>query len=748
MVLPLFSLRLLWSQTDPTARAEQLLSQMTPEEKIGQLNQLFYFAQPPAGLTAEAVNYENEIRKGHIGSLLFVTDPKQINHFQRIAMKEQRLHIPILFGFDVIHGFDTEFPVPIAMAASWDPSAAEAAQAIAAQEAKQAGVRWTFAPMLDIARDPRWGRISEGAGEDPYLGAAFAAAQVKGFQGEPGKPHEFIATLKHFAGYGAAEGGRDYDAAFIPEDLLRNVYLVPFLAGVRAGARSVMSAYMDLNDVPAAGNKYLLQDILRGEWKFDGFVVSDANAVGDLATHGFAKDFRDAALRAARAGLNLDMNSQAYLKNIGGLLKDGSLSMGELDALVKPLLIAKFKLGLFDNPYADEASDRHAKMLAAHRQTAREVAQKSMVLLRNEGHLLPISKSVQRIAVIGPLGNNKFDMNGPWSLTADSRESTTVVEGLKAKLPQAEIEYESGVQISKTFPSMFEGFLGPPPEPTWTAEEAANHLRAAVELASKADVVIVAVGEHSLMDFEYSSRASLTLPGQQLELLQKVSATGKPVVLLLMSTRPLDMAWASEHVPAILDCYFGGTEAGNAIADLLTGDAVPGGKLPVTWPRSVGQVPIFYAHNTSHVPYDSKNFASRYWDLPTSPQYPFGFGLSYSSFAYSNLTVDKPISARNETVSVHVDLKNTGNVDADEIAQFYIHQRYGSASRPVRELKGFQRVHLKAGETKSLMFSFGPAERRYWSSSVRDFVVEPSIFDLWVGGDSAASLHQAIEIHE
>ena len=727
-------------------RANALLKQMTPEEKIGQLNQPFYFKVPVPGVKNDAVSFEDHVRRGEVGSFLFVTDPKEINRLQKIAMTEQRLPIPILFGFDVIHGFDTEFPVPLATAASWDPAMAEQAQGIAAEEAGHAGVRWSFAPMLDIARDPRWGRISEGAGEDPYLGAAMARAQVRGFQGTTDNPHNFMATLKHFAGYGAAEGGRDYDASYLSEEQMQNVYLPPFRAGVEAGASTVMSAYMDLNDVPAAGNVHLLQDILRNQLHFKGFIVSDAFAVGSLVTQGFARDGRDAAMRGATAGVNMDMGSATYLEHMKSLLDKGDMTPAQLDDLVRPILAAKYHLGLFEHPYADATDQTHAEMLAKHRQAARTAATRTAVLLRNEGNLLPLAKSVKKVAVIGPLGNSKGDMNGPWSLTAKAEDSVSVFEGLRAKLPGSDVQFAQGVQIAKEFPNSFEGFIGPKLEKPWAADEADLQMKSALELAGKSDVVIMTLGELAGMDFEYSSRSGLALPGKQQELLEKIQAMGKPVVLLLFSTRPLNISWASEHVPAIMDCYFGGTEAGNAVADLLVGDAVPGGKLPVTWPRNVGQVPIYYAHTLSHKPYDSAGFTSRYWDLPTTPLYPFGYGLSYSTFAISDLHLSSRSSPLDGSITATVTVANTGKVAADEVVQLYLHQRYGSASRPVRELKGFRRVSLQPGQKQDVSFSVGHDERNYWSAAKKGWVVEPSDFDVWVGDSSLATLHDSFSV--
>jgi beta-glucosidase len=602
--------------------------------------------------------------------------------------------------------------------------------------------------MLDIARDPRWGRISEGAGEDPYLGAAMARAQVRGFQGTPENPRAFMATLKHFAGYGAAEGGRDYDAVYIPEERMQNVYLPPFRAGVEAGAGSVMSAYMDLNDVPASGNVHLLQDILRRELAFKGLVVSDAFAVGNLVIQGFAENGKDAALRGASAEVNMDMGSATYLEHMKALLDSGQITAAQLDDLVRPILAAKYHLGLFEHPYADATEQTHAEMLAQHRHIARAAAARSAVLLRNEGGLLPLVRTTRRIAVIGPLGNNIEDINGPWSLTAKPEDTVSVFAGIRTKFSDSQVTFAEGVQIAKEFPSSFDGLIGAKIEKPWTPEEADRQMKSALKLAANSDVVIMTLGELSGMDFEYASRSSLSLPGKQQELLERIQALGKPVVLLLFSTRPLDLSWASEHIPSIMDCYFGGTETGNAIADLLVGDAVPGGKLPITWPRNEGQVPIYYAHTTSHKPYDSADFTSRYWDLPTSPLYPFGYGLSYSTFSISDLHLSARSSPLNGSITATVTVANTGTRAADEVVQLYLHQRFGSASRPVRELKGFRRVTLQPGQKQEISFPVGRDERNYWSAAKNGWVVEPSDFDVWVGNSSMATLHDSFSVVE
>jgi beta-glucosidase len=428
------------------------------------------------------------------------------------------------------------------------------------------------------------------------------------------------------------------------------------------------------------------------------------------------------------------------------LIQKGQITASQLDDMVRPILAAKYHVGLFEHPYADATDQTHAEMLAKHRQAARTAAARAAVLLRNEGGVLPLSKTTSRIAVIGPLGNSKADMNGPWSLTANAEDSVSVFDGIRSKLPNAQVQFAEGVQIVKEFPSSFDGFIGPKLETPWNSEEADRQFKSALQLAGSSDVVIMTLGELSGMDFEYSSRSSLKLPGKQQELLEQVQALGKPVVLLLFSTRPLDLSWASEHVPAIMDCYFGGTETGNAVADLLVGDAVPGGKLPVTWPRNVGQVPIYYAHTTSHKPYDSADFTSRYWDAPTAPLYPFGFGLSYSTFSISGLNLDKKTSPLNGSITATVTVANTGAQTADEVVQLYIHQRYGSASRPVRELKGFRRVTLSPGAKQEIRFTIGRQERTYWSAAKNGWVVEPSDFDVWVGNSSTAALHDSFSV--
>jgi len=727
------------------ARANDLLRKMTLEEKIGQLTQAGGIA-----LTKDAPKPEDLILKGQAGSVLWLSDPAAINRLQKIAVEHTRVHIPLIFGLDVIHGFRTIYPMPLALAATWDPALIERMNHIAAREARASGISWTFAPMVDIARDPRWGRIIEGAGEDPFLGAAVARAQVRGFQGDDvSQPDRVLACAKHFAGYGAADGGRDYDSSYIPDSELFNVYLPPFRAAVDAGVATFMSAYMDLNDVPATGNSFLLRDVLRRTWNFRGFVVSDAFAIRDLVTHGFARDATDAAYRAMSAGVNMDMASGTYLAHLIELVKSGRISQAAIDDAVRPILVAKFRLGLFERPYVDEGRAKTIIADPEHRKAAREAAQHSAVLLRNEGGLLPLPKNSEKsIAVIGPLGNTKRDLLTMWSgFDVDPGSTVTVVEGIRNKLGQgARVEYAPGVQIRKQYTSMFERFLGGKPVEPWSEAEANNEFARAVDLAKHSDVVILSLGELMLMSGEFASQSSLELPGRQQELVEAIAATGKPVVLVLVSGRPLNINWASAHIPAIVEAWHPGMEGGNAIADLLFGDASFSGKLPVSWPRSVGQVPVYYAHNLTHQPETAPDFTSRYWDQSITPLYPFGFGLSYTKFTITNLRVEQDTVRLGEALEGSVDVENNGERPGQEVVQFYIHQKAGSASRPVRELKGFEKIALARGEKKTVHFSLGKSELSYWSSQNRQWVQDAAEFDLWAGSDSRASLHASFSV--
>ncbi|MEU9823084.1 glycoside hydrolase family 3 N-terminal domain-containing protein [Pseudonocardia alni] len=727
------------------ARADALLSRMTVEEKVGQLVQYFSFgphftSDGPALQQPDEV--EHALARGRTGALLFVTDPAETNRLQRLAIEGSRHGIPALFGFDVVHGLRTIFPVPIAMAASWDPGTVERGQAVAAREARAVGVHLTFAPMLDIARDPRWGRMVEGPGEDPYLASALAAAQVRGFQGDDvGAPDRIIAGPKHFVGYGAALGGRDYDEVDLSESALRNVYLPPFRAAVEAGAGNVMSAYMDLNGIPAGATRRLFTEILREQWGFTGFVVTDADAGRDLVTHGFAADAAEAAARGVGAGVDLEMatTDPAYA-HLPEALERGDLDIATVDASVRRILEAKVRLGLFERPFVDER--RAAVVLAdpAHREEARVAAERSAVLLRNEGGLLPLDPTTLRsVAVLGPLADSRRDTLGPWVFDVDLDETVTVLAGLRGRLDPAvtEVRFAPGIRPARrVFPSMFDVHPGNVPADPEDFDDDAE-LRRAVSLAAGSDVAVVVLGEWQHMIGEGASRSSLDLPGRQEELLRAVVATGTPVVLVLMNGRPLDLRWAAENVPAILDVWYPGTRGGTAAARLLTGDVSPAGRLPFTWPRSVGQVPLIYSHTRSHSPSAQ---GVRYWDEASTPLFPFGFGLSYGRFAYSGLTLDRISVRRGESVAVSVTVTNTGNRDADEVAQLYLHQRHGTASRPVRELAGFRRLHVPAGGSRDVVFRLGPAELSYWNAAAGTVVQDRAPFDVWVGGDATAEL--------
>jgi beta-glucosidase len=723
---------------DVTARVDALLAGLSLEEKIGQLNQAGALAIIP-----DSPKIEDVVRKGGAGSVLWLNDTKKFNELQKIAVEESSSKIPLLFGLDVIHGYRTIFPVPLAMASSWDPNVVERAQTVAAREARAAGVHWTFGPMVDIARDARWGRIVEGAGEDPFLGAAMAAAHVRGFQGPSlGAPDRLVACAKHFAGYGAGDGGRDYDPAYLPETQLRNVYFPPFQAAVKAGVGTFMSAYMDLNNVPASGNRWLLTDVLRGEWGFQGFVVSDALAVGNLVIQGFARDGRDAAFRGLHAGVDMDMASNTYSSHLADLVKDGTLQASDIDDAVRRILTIKVRMGLFEHPYTDETL--LAKVVAdpANREEARRAAERSIVLLRNEGRLLPLAKSVKSIAVIGPLADSKEATEGSWMVFGHTPAAVTVLEGIRAKLPGAKVAYASGPEIRRDIASPFDELT---PEaskkPAQTPHEADAAFKTAVATARGAELIVMVLGENAEMAGEAASRASLDLPGRQQELLEAVVALGKPVVLVLMNGRPLSIGWAAEHVPAILEAWEPGSEGGHAVANILFGDVVPGGKLPVTFPRKASHEPLYYARNLTHSPESGKMYRSRYWDGPVTPLYPFGFGLSYTTFSITNVKVAAPQVKAGESVAVTADVTNTGSVAGDEVVQLYIHQRAGSDSRPMRELKGFERVTLKPGETKTVSFSLGPSELGYWSTSAGKWLQDAEAFDVWVGADSQATSH-------
>ncbi len=609
--------------------------------------------------------------------------------------------------------------------------------------------------MVGIARDARWGRLGGGGGGDPYRGAAIARARVGGLLGRQlGAPDRVLACVKHFAGYGAADGGRDYDSSYIPEEEMWNVYLPPFKAALDAGAGSVMSAYMDLNDVPASGNKWLLHDVLRDAWNFQGFVVSDAFAVRSLRTHGYARDLQDAAHKAFTAGLNMDMASGTYLKYLPIEVQQGHIAVQQIDAAVLPILETKIRMGLFEHPFVDESRMEATLNDPAHRELARKAVQRSLVLLRNEGSLLPLDKSGKRIhsiAVIGSLGDDPNDQLSMWGALVKPGPTVSILQGIKDKVGSAvSVAYAHGPNLHRDFPSPFENLPLASlmkEQPAQSPEQVRLSLEEAVATARRSDIAVLVLGEIDLMSAEYASRSSLKLSNGQEELLEAVTATGKPVVLVLVNGRPLDIAWASDHIPAILEAWYPGSQGGNGIADVLFGDANPSAHLPVSWPRSSGQGPLYYNHNLTQNPETAPDFKSRYWDVRSTPLYPFGYGLSYTTFSFDNLKVTSSARVGN-TVEVSADVTNTGSRAGDAVVQLYIHQRAGSASRPIRQLKGFEKVSIDPGAKRAVHFTLGKDELEFWSPALKTWVIEPEQFDVWVGGDSSATLHGEFQLTE
>ena len=690
-------------------RVETLLSRMTLEEKLGQLTQ-FVPDQKEMGPAVAA---------GHLGSVLNSGGAAKTNELQRAVIAGSRLKIPLLIGYDVIHGYRTIFPIPLAIASSWDPTLAELSAGIAAREARAAGIHWTFAPMVDIARDPRWGRIAEGAGEDPLLGSAMAAAYVRGFQ-----QNGLLACAKHFAAYGAAEAGRDYGSSEISERILREVYLPPFHAAVGAGAASLMSAFNTIDGVPATANKRLLTDILRKEWNFRGFVVSDWSAIAELIPHGVAATKEEAAAKAITAGVDMDMVDAAY-PTLAAVVRDRKLPQSVIDTAVRRVLRAKEAAGLFDEPFTDETLPAKVTLTSEHRAAARRVAQHSMVLLKNDGALLPLSRDTKTIALIGPLADAKADMLGTWSAEGKAEETSSVLEGMRAALPAStRLLHERGTNV-------LDG----------SDEEFAK----AIAAAGEADVVIAILGENRDMSGEAASRTSLDLPGRQPRLLEALVATGKPLVLVIMAGRPLSISWAAQHVPSIVLAWFLGTEGGHAIVDVLFGEVNPSGKLPVTMPRTVGQVPIYHAQLRTGRPANVKDkFTSKYLDVPIGPLYPFGHGLSYTRFEYGNLALSAPTMRADGRIIVSAEVRNIGNRAGDEIVQMYIADPVASVARPVKELKGFQRITLGAGESKRVEFPITRRELEFWLDG--RWVAEPGAFRVWIAPSSEDGLETSFRL--
>ncbi len=703
-------------------RINALLARMTLAEKLGQLQQLD--GEGNGNFRPEHLDL---IRKGLLGSTLNVRGARRTNQLQHIAMEESRLNIPVLFGFDVIHGYRTIFPIPLAEASSWDPSLAERSASIAAQEARDAGVRWTFAPMLDIARDPRWGRITEGAGEDPYLGAAFASARVRGFQGSDySAANKILACAKHWVAYGAGEGGRDYNTTDLSENTLREIYFPPFKAAVDAGVGTVMSAFNDINGVPASANPFTLTRVLRDEWKFDGFVVSDYTSVKELINHGLAANEKDAARAALNAGVDMEMVSRLFNQQGPALLKEGQVSQATIDEAVRRILRIKFRLGLFDRPYTDEAREPNSLLKPESISAAREIAGRSMVLLKNERQTLPLDKNIRSIAVIGPLADDRRAPLGWWAGDGREEDTVTPLAGIRAKVsPRTKVGYAQGCDVRDSSTAGF-------PE--------------AVALARKSDVALVFVGESADMVGEAASRSSLDLPGRQMDLVKTIYETGKPTIVVLVNGRPPTIEWIVERVPAILESWMGGSQAGNAIADIVFGDVNPGGKLPVTFPRTVGQVPIYYNHmNTGRPPEANNRYTSKYLDVPWTPLFPFGYGLSYTQFKITNLQVSAKSIRRNGKLIVSVEVENVGKRTGDEVVQLYIRNVAASMTRPVKELKGFQRVTLQPGEKRRVEFLLTGEQLGFWNREMR-FVVEPGDFKVMVGPNSEDVIETKFEV--
>ncbi|MCK7590665.1 beta-glucosidase BglX [Subsaxibacter sp. CAU 1640] len=720
---------------DIDAKVNDLLSKMTLEEKIGQMNQYngFWDLTGPVPSNGDAAKKYDHLKKGLVGSMLNVRGVKDVKAVQKIAVEETRLGIPLIIGFDVVHGYKTVSPIPLAEAASWDLEAIKLSAQVAAEEAAAAGINWTFAPMVDISRDARWGRIMEGAGEDPYLGSRIAVARVEGFQGDDlSAANTIAACAKHFAGYGFSEAGRDYNTVDVGTSTLNNIIFPPFKASVEAGARTFMNSFNELNGLPATGNAYLQRDVLKKQWDFDGFVVSDWGSINEMIAHRQAKNRNQAAELAVLAGSDMDMESYAYVNELVNLVKSGKVKESLIDDAVKRILKVKFELGLFDDPYkyCNEETEKQVTGSRRINDAVLDMAKKSIVLLKNDNNVLPLKKKGQKIAVIGALANDKTSPLGSWRIGADDNTAVSLLEGLKAYTGNT-ITYAKGADVV-TGETLF------PKELTINATDKSGFPKA-IATAKNADVVVMVLGEHGLHTGEGRSRTDLNLTGVQQELLEEVYKANKNIVLVLNNGRPLTINWADEHVPAIVEAWHLGTQSGNAIAQVLYGDYNPSGKLPMTFPKNVGQVPIYYNHKSTgrpNLPSPGEVFWSHYTDVSNEPLYPFGYGLSYTTFAYTNLKVEK---IADHQVKVSFDLKNTGKVKGKEVAQLYLRDEFASITRPVRELKGFELVELNPNETKNITLMLTDKELGFYDNDGK-FVVEPGDFTVFVGGDSTASL--------
>jgi beta-glucosidase len=716
-------------------RVDALLQRMTLEEKLGQMSQSNVLRS--GGISAEV---KAEIRKGRWGSFLNAGSFEDRAEAQRIALKESRLGIPLIFGRDVIHGYRTVFPIPLGQSASWDPELVGQAARIAARETAAMGIQWTFAPMLDIARDPRWGRIAESLGEDPYLASALGAAMVRGFQGASlGAPDSIAACAKHYVGYGAAEGGRDYNTTWIPEVELRNVYLSTFQAAREAGVATFMSAFNDLNGIPTTGNAFTLRQVLRKEWGFDGFVVSDWNSVIQMVNHGYAGDAAEAAFKALRAGVDMEMTSTSYYDHLKSQVESGKVDSKLIGEAVRNILRVKMRLGLFDKP-APTVPDKAALFSAEGLDIAKRLATESTVLLKNESRALPLAKSIGKVAVIGPLADSPVDQMGCWVRDADPKEVRTPLATLKETLGASRVVYAPGLKTSRDMSRA--GFA------------------AALEAARDADVVLLFLGEEQSLSGEAHSRAFLDLPGAQEALVEEVAKAAKPMVAVILAGRPLTFQKVTERAGAVLFAWHPGTMGGPALADLLFGDAVPSGKLTASFPRTVGQVPVYYNHMNSGrppvpadlgirmgMPKDPQRDTSKYIDVDYTPEYPFGFGLSYTTFEYSNLRLSSPAVPMGGTLTVSADVANTGSVEAEEIVQLYTRQLVGSVTRPVRELKGFRRLRIKPGQKQTVEFALRTEDLAFYNERMQ-LVTEPGAFQVWMAPDSARGLRGEFRVTE
>jgi len=726
------------ASSDSDQKVEALLSEMTREEKFGQMCQINGFS----GQIPE--QFAENLKAGKIGSVLNIVDVESINELQRIAIEESRLGIPLLIGRDVVHGFKTMFPIPLGLAATWNPEVVKHGARVSALEASSSGINWTFAPMIDISRDSRWGRIAESFGEDPYLVSQMGVAMTHGFQGDVNldfSQGSIAACAKHFVGYGAAEGGRDYNTTLIPERELRDVYFDPFQAVTKAGIRTFMTGFNDLNGIPASGNQFLFRQVLRDEWQFDGMVVSDWASIHEMISHGFVENEKEAALKAIQAGVDMEMASTCYTNHLPELLKEDAFDEKLVDNAVRNILKLKFDLGLFKNPYvSEEKQNEFAK--ESYLKASQKAAEQSVVLLKNEKQALPLSTALKNVAVIGPMAHQKYEQLGTWTFDGDTLLSVTPLEGIQNLLGSERVHFAEGL--------------------TYTRDKNMTGFTRAKKMAEAADAVVVCVGEEAILSGEAHSRAHINLPGAQEELIKELSKTGKPIILVVMAGRALTIGDISEYADAVLYAWHPGTMGGPALANLLFGKAVPSGKLPVTFPKAVGQIPMHYNHKNCGRPVNPKDWVgiddipvkcpqtslgntSHYIDEGYHALYPFGYGLSYSKFEYTDLKVETPVLKLIDELKVSAVISNAGAFDADEVVQLYVRDLVGDVTRPVRELKGFKRVHLKSGESRRISFSLNTSELDFHNQKMEK-VVEPGAFKLWIGGDSNADLEGDFKI--